>query len=232
VLFSEPELRALEDCEAFARAAHVQRTDSWSGEDHVVIAGRAEGRPVELVWFPVPAVERLLDQAFAGELVDHGRLRIAEALEHGIGLRSDGRLAEWQRRLQRYPDMLAAKLIETALSRWVGYPPEAYLNIVRRPDRLPLERNLVEASELILRLLFALNRRWEPSWKRIALLVEPLPLKPERVAERIEEALLEPQPVRALGRLLELAREVVDLVEQPDVATARDWLGEAIELLR
>jgi hypothetical protein len=47
-------------------------------------------------------------------------------------------------------------------------------------------------------MVFALNRVWQPTTKRLAVRVAPLPLKPDRLPERIEEALTESDPRRAL----------------------------------
>jgi hypothetical protein len=232
ILFSEAALRSEDECAEFGRAAGARVTDLWSGKDHVVLAGVAFGTPVELIWMPLDAIERRLGDILAAESLQHGELRTAEALEHGVTLRTAGRLVVWQRRLETYPEELRARLIETALNRWTSYVPEAYLNIVHRPDRLTLERNLVEASDLVLRMLFALNRRWEPSWKRIPELIDALPLKPDRTAERIEAALLEPDAPRALRMTLELARDALDLVDDLDLAAARAWLDDATALLR
>jgi Domain of unknown function (DUF4037) len=197
-----------------------------------VLAGVAFGTPVELIWMTLDAIERRLGDILAAKSLQHGELRTAEALQHGVTLRTAGRLVVWQRRLETYPEELRARLIETALNRWTSYVPEAYLNIVHRPDRLTLERNLVEASDLVLRMLFALNRRWEPSWKRIPDLIDALPLKPDRTAEWIEAALLEPDAPRALRMMLELARDALDPVDDIDLAAARAWLDDATALLR
>jgi hypothetical protein len=48
---------------------------------------------------------------------------------------------------------------------------------------------LVDDLENVLRSVFALNREWEPDWKRLPGLVAPLRVKPDRLAERIDEAL-------------------------------------------
>jgi len=66
----------------------------------------------------------------------------------------------------------------------------------------------------------------------VALRVEGLPLKPERLAERIEHALTEPDPFRALLALNELQLETVALAPSgPNVDRARRWLAEVSEVL-
>ena len=58
-------------------------------------------------------------------------------------------------------------------------------------------------------------------------------MKPERLAERIEDALTEPEPRRALLVLTELQAETVALApDGPNVNRARRWLAEAADILR
>ena len=58
---------------------------------------------------------------------------------------------------------------------------------------------LVDSGQRVLTIVFALNRVHQPTAKRLAARVAPLALKPDRLAQRIEEALAEPDPRRALG---------------------------------
>jgi predicted nucleotidyltransferase len=64
--------------------------------------------------------------------------------------------------------------------------------------------------------------------------VAPLAIKPDRLpTERIEEAVTEPDPRRALRVMTALQLETVLLAPSgPNVDRARGWLAEAAELLR
>jgi hypothetical protein len=85
----------------------------------------------------------------------------------------------------------------------------------------------------VLRIVYAINRVWEPTTKRLAARVEPLAVKPDRLAERITEALTEPDPRRALVVMTELQLDTVRLAPSgPNVDRARRWLTEGLELLR
>jgi hypothetical protein len=56
--------------------------------------------------------------------------------------------------------------------------------------------------------------------------------KPERLAERIEEALTEPDPLCALLTMIELQLETLALApDGPNVDRARRWLGDGREIL-
>lgn len=84
----------------------------------------------------------------------------------------------------------------------------------------------------VLQIVYALNRVWQPTTKRLAARVEPLAVKPDRLAERIVEALTEPDPYSAL-LMTELQADTVALApDTPNVARAREWLAEGAAILR
>jgi hypothetical protein len=81
-------------------------------------------------------------------------------------------------------------------------------------------------------VVFALNRVWQPTTKRLAARVAPLAIKPDRLAGRIDEALTEPDPRRALRVMTELQLDTVRLAPSgPNVDRARSWLAAAADVL-
>ncbi len=105
--------------------------------------------------------------------------------------------------------------------------------IARPGERLSLVERLLDDALRVLKIVYALNRVWEPTTKRLATRVEPLAVKPERLAERIEEALTDPDPRRALATMTELQLETVRLAPSgPNIDRARTFLAEGLELLR
>jgi hypothetical protein len=73
---------------------------------------------------------------------------------------------------------------------------------------------------------------WMPTHKRLAARVAHLEVKPDRLAERIEEAFSEPDPHRALLVMTELQADTVALApDGPNVIRARQWLAEGAKLL-
>jgi hypothetical protein len=92
---------------------------------------------------------------------------------------------------------------------------------------------LVDAAQRVLAIVFALNRLPLPTAKRLAARVAPLAVKPDRLAERIEEALAEPDPRTALRLMTELQLETVNVApDGPNVVRSRRWLAEGLEVLR
>ena len=130
---------------------------SWSPgvEGAMWYGGLFEGETVELVWWTPAYAEERVRAIAAGEVVDHARLRTAEAIVHGIPLRGE-RHAGWAARLSRYPDGLAARIVDDVADEWIDRVDSQRSNL-RTGDALVLAQALVVAAEGILRVVFALN---------------------------------------------------------------------------
>ncbi len=220
----------LEECFELARAAGLEGLDTWGAQGGPArrVSGYREDVPLELIWWPREFAEARLDALFAGEVSS-----TADALAHGVPLRTSGVLEAWQERLREYPPEPMATQIEEAALPWGGFTPAGVLTIVRPDERLSLMEWMFDGAIRVLTIVFALNRVWLPTTKRLSERVAPLEIKPDRLAERIEEALTEPDPRRALLVMTELQLETVLLAPSgPNVDRARTWLAEAAELLR
>jgi Nucleotidyltransferase domain len=230
MLVVTPKPLDLDRCFALAGAAGLDGLDTWGPRDGPArrVSGYREGVPLELVWWPRDYARTRVDALLAGEAPS-----TADALVHGVPLRTTGSLLEWQERLAAYPPELAAARIEDAALPWGGFAPAGVLTLLRAGDRLALTEWLVDAATRVLTIVFALNRVWQPTSKRLAARVAPLPVKPDRLAERIDEALAEADPRRALLVMTELQLDAVLLAPGgPNVDRAREWLTGAVEILR
>jgi predicted nucleotidyltransferase len=220
----------LEEAYDLARGAGLERLDTWGtqGLPSKRVSGYVEGEPFELIFWPREFAEQEFEALLGGKLSSS-----ADALAHGISLRTSGLLAEWQARLREYPEELAAARIEEAALPWGGFTPAGLLTVVRPGERLSLLEWMFDGALRVLRIVYAINRVWEPTTKRLAMRVESLAVKPEQLAERITEALTEPDPRRALAIMTELQLDTVRLAPSgPNVDRAREWLAEGLALLR
>ncbi len=220
----------LEDCFDLACSAGLDELGTWGAQDGPTrrVSGYREQVPIELIWWPRDYAERHVDALLAGAM--HST---ADALAHGVPLRTSGRLATWQERLRAYPPELAAAQIEKAALPWGGFAPAGLLTLIRPGDRLALTEWILDGAARVLTILYALNRVWQPTTKRLLVRVAPLPVKPDRLAERIEAALTESDPRRALRVMTELQLHVVTLAPSgPNVDRARTWLAEGVDILR
>jgi hypothetical protein len=221
----------LEACFVYARGIGFVGLDSWGEQGTVAsrVFGYLDGVPIELTWWPRAFAEEYVDGLLTGTVESS----TADALVHGVALRTAGLLAAWQERLAEYPEELAARKIEEAALTWGGFHPAGLLTIVRPGERLALVERVGDDAARVLKIVYALNRTWQPTHKRLALRTDALAVKPERLAERIEDALTEPDPRRAVLVMTELQAETVALAPSgPNVDRARVWLAEALELLR
>jgi hypothetical protein len=220
----------LEDCYAIAAGCGLTDLGTWGPQDVATkrVSGYRDGAPIELIWWSRAHAAASVDSIFAGELPTS-----ADALAHGVPLRTSGLLAEWQDRLRRYPDALAAARIEDAALTWGGFAAAGLLTIIRPGERLALVERMIDDASRVVRIVFAVNRVWQPTLKRLADRAAALAIKPDRLAERIEEALTEPDPRRALLLMTELQAETAALApDGPNVIRARAWLAEGIAILR
>ena len=220
---------ALEACFELARGAGLDGLGSWGQQGGPArrVSGYREDVPFELVWWPRAFAEAYVDGIFTG-----GPSSSADALVHGVPLRTRGLLERWQARLADYPDALAAARIEDAALTWGGFAPAGLLTIARPGETFSRLERMLDDALRVQALVYALNRVWQPTTKRLAVRTADLAVKPDRLAERIEAALTEPDPRRALLLMTELQADAVALApDGPNVVRARAWLAEARRLL-
>jgi predicted nucleotidyltransferase len=223
----EPDLG---ECFSLAAACGLTDLGTWGrqGVPTKRVSGYRGGAPVELIWWSRAHAETAIDAIFEGDLST-----TADALANGVALRTSGLLAQWQDRLHHYPDELAKARIEDAALTWGGFAPAGLLTLIRPGERLALVERMIDDASRVVRIVFAVNRVWQPTLKRLADRAATLKYKPERLAERIEEALTEPDPRRAVLVMTELQADTVALApDGPNIDRARKWLSDAREILR
>jgi predicted nucleotidyltransferase len=229
MLIVTPAQLELDECSEHARAAGLENIDSWGDQSSPTrrVSGMLEGVPIELIWWSRELAESSIDGFFEVD-VSSG----ADAIANGVPLRTSGSLARWQERLADYPEELAKARIESAALPWGGFAAAGLLTLVRQNERLTLVEWIFDGAVRVLAIVYALNRVWPATTKRVATRVASLEVKPDRLAERIEESLTETDPRRALLVMTELQLDAVTLApDGPNVNRAREWLSEGARLL-
>jgi predicted nucleotidyltransferase len=209
---------SLEECFELASAAGLEQLSTWGPQDVPTrrVFGYFDGVPVELIWWSRAHAE----SAFAGS---------GDAIVHAVPLRTAGDLGRWRAELAMVP---VERICEDAALPWGGFAPEGILTVARPGETFSRLEWTVDAATRVVCIVYAVNGLWPPTAKRLAERSDELPLKPERLAERIEDALTERDPHRALRTLTELQLDAVRLApDGPNVLRARDWLVRALELL-
>src|SRR5205823_12026452 len=209
MLIVTPEPMELAACFAHAGAAGLQELDTWGEQSTPTrrVSGYLESVPLELIWWSRDHAESSIDSFFSRTDVSSA----ADAIAHGVALRTLGSLSRWQARLGDYPEELARARIEDAALTWGGFTPAGLLTIARPGERLARMERMLDDATRVLRIAYALNRVWPPTHKRLENRVASLAVKPARLAERIEEALSESDPRRALLVMTELQSDTIEI---------------------
>lgn len=124
------------------------------------ITGRIEGVMLEAGWQSFAALAQALEGILSGQA---SRQTLAELVASAVPLRPGPRLAGWQARLAHVPPVLREQALAQAQARlhdaehWQGR-----LRLARRGERLALFEALGADLGCMLRLLYALNDRWDP----------------------------------------------------------------------
>jgi hypothetical protein len=207
-------------------AEHVSgtRTKSWH-----------EGVLVEARWQPWSTLDATLGAILLAETRNHWTLTEAWHVACALTLREHDRLTTWQERLKVYPDALRDRLIIDTAAAWVApaWWPSSVVNIwplVARDARLALAGRLTSYLERGLRILFALNRRWEPDYKWLASEAPRLAISPGELVSRVNSALTLEHPRESVRTCLALLIDLLTLAsEEYDVSAARERIKEALD---
>lgn len=171
---------------------------------------RWEGHWTQMEWQFFEDVERRIDSVLSGQYVPD----LPATLTHAIALRGGDRLKRWQADLSQYPEELRQTVIEeSAVDPWsFAHLVEQLWTLAWRGDRVALVGRITHETRQLVRILWAINRRWE--WEDtlwLAHLLADVELKPGRFAERAAGALVVPD-LSAVRTHLELVRDTLVLV--------------------
>lgn len=174
---------------------------------------RFRGVWIEAGWQVISQHDDWLRQIVAGQILEHSLLILAEMTNTAQSVRSQGWLAHWQQVLAHYPQPLQARLVQDALEPW-RFPNilAARWACAAREEPLAITERLVRDVHGILRILFALNRQWEPEWKWMKDVTPLLPLKPESFLDRLEAIFSTDPPVGRIAGCFQLMQETLELI--------------------
>jgi hypothetical protein len=102
--------------------------------------------------------------------------------------------------------------------------------LVARDARLALADRLTGYLERGLRILFALNRRWEVDYKWLASEAPRLTIKPGELVSRVNSALTLENTRESVRTCLALLIDILTLAsEEYDVSAAREQIKQALD---
>jgi hypothetical protein len=182
---------------------------------------------LETGWQSVRRHEDVLRSIIEGRTTDHRVVTLADAVTLAVPLRTSGLLARWQDQLRTYPDEVQQALVQAGARRWQYRP--SYWGLARRGDRVAVEERLLADVQSIMRIVFALNRVWEPAWKWSARRIEGLAIQPPMLLQRIDEALSLPGLEERCDACANLFADALALVpDRIDVSLPRSTIRESL----
>lgn len=148
---------------------------------------RVQGIWIEAGWATIDQFDAFVRDLAAGLFVDHEQLQMGWTVRQAIPLRTEGRLADWQARLDRYPDGLAERVIASQTAVWADpHVPGVRWGLAARGERMGLALRFVWDMQNLLRVLFSLNHAWDHDLKWTDERSLDLPLKPAQLSARID----------------------------------------------
>jgi hypothetical protein len=186
---------------------------------------------VEAGWQTIADLQQNLGRVLSGTETDHDLISVAWMLRTAVPLRTSGHLAAWQHAVSEYPAGLAERLITSATNAWIWpHWVVSHWAYVERAEYLALSESLVADVQGVLRIVFALNQRWEPNWKWVRSEVSVLSTKPENLLERIDTIYLAPRLDERVTASLELILDTLALAPPSEpVWRARATIGECLD---
>jgi hypothetical protein len=105
---------------------------------------------------------------------------------------------------------------------------DAHRALIDRGERLGLCALLVDDVQAALRVLFAVNRRWERGWRWLRPACRTLAVAPDGFADRVDAIFAASDRAASVRLCLELVLDTLALAPRDDVARARRTIRQAL----
>lgn len=154
-------------------------------------------------------------QIIEGKVYTHDRLILASVLENAIFLRENEILINLQKELNFYPDRLQQKIIMNTIESWnIELALKVRTVLAKRNDKIPLLERMISDVHWVLRILYAINKQWEPDWKWTNHIIDDLEIKPENLKERINSIVCINNTTKNLENCFNLICDTLDLIPE------------------
>lgn len=193
-------------------ALDISVQEGGRADDSYWISCRFGDIEVEVGWQTFEALETLVQRLVAGEATDRKLLMLADLILSAVPLATNGWLARQQAALAAYSDVVQAWIVNEAVGLWrSGERMAEARKLAARGEKLALVEHLLLDATMMLRLLYAVNRRWEPGRKWMLSVAHDLPTQPPDFLVRLETLFGLPNRVM-VETAARLAAEVMALV--------------------
>lgn len=168
---------------------------------------------IEAGWQSFKGMKENVESILNGEIIGHDRLLLPWVIMNAICITEGDLIKKLKEDLKVYPDILQKKIILSSLK---GLTLTLALKVKKalaeREDKIPLLERLIVDVKRVLRILFALNKEWEPDWKRIKYIVEDLAVKPNDLYDRINKIVTVNNSQESLDTCFELIKDTLLLI--------------------
>ena len=171
-----------------------------------------------------------IKQIVEGYEYSHDSLVLASTMKNAICIRNVGVLDKIKKQLEIYPEGLQKKIIEDTIKGWqINLSIEMRLILAERGDALPLLERMILDVKRILRILYAVNKQWEPDWKWLSYIVNGLKVKPEDLEKRVNSILHLQENFKSLENCFQLIKDTLNLI--PDTLELSKEINHILNLL-
>lgn len=195
--------------------AEIQPYGAPIGDGSVWIIFKYKEYWIEAGWQKIETMRDNIKSILAGEVYTHDKLILASTFKNAIFMRKNGILSSLQEKLSFYPDNLQQKIIMNTISPWtIDLGLNVRRVLAKREDKIPLLERMIADVRRVLRILYALNKQWEPDWKWTKHIVNDLDIKPENLIERIDSVICIKNSEESLKNCFQLIYDTLSLIPE------------------
>ncbi len=185
------------------------------GDGSVWIVFKYKDYWIEAGWQTTSIMKNNIKSIIEGKVHTHDKLILALTFRDAIFIRKNGILSGLQEELKFYPDALQKKIIMNTIEPWtVDLGLEVRRILSKREDKIPLLERMISDVHRVLRILYAINKQWEPDWKWTKHIINYLEVKPENLIERIDSIICIKDTNENLKNCFELINDTVSLIPE------------------
>lgn len=168
---------------------------------------------IEAGWQSLKSMKENVRNILNGDIIDHDRLLLPWIINNAICITEGDIIKKLKKDLNVYPDILHKRIILSSLKGLtITLGLKVKKALAEREDKIPLLERLIVDIKRVLRILFALNKEWEPDWKRIKYIVEDLAIKPNDLYDRINRIVTLNNSQKSLETCFELIKDTLALI--------------------
>ncbi|EJO5346683.1 DUF4037 domain-containing protein [Clostridium botulinum] len=185
------------------------------GDGSEWIIFKYKGYWIEAGWQTVSRMKNNINSIIEGKVSTHDKLILASTFRDAIFIRNNGILSDLQGQLKFYPEGLSEDIITNTIMPWtIDLAIESRKMLAKRQDKIPLLQRMILDVQRCLRILYAINKQWEPDWKWTKHIISNLNIKPENLEGRIDSIICIKDTKDNLNNCFDLIKDILLLIPE------------------